>query len=143
VVTTISSKLIEYTGHSMVHILGENFTAVAAGAVSAFVFYVYYKVFSALLSKIVQNKTRLDILEFENTMVVGELAKLYAGNCIRIALTLGLYWPWARIRELKYLCSHFEVIGNIEELHATNAGLHAPAAFGQEAAGFFDFDISF
>lgn len=142
-VTTFASKLIDVISKWQVESLGDNAATLAVSGLSIGVFYVSFKVLSAVLSKIVQNKTTLGNLHLQNTSTVSGLISLYAANALLIALTLGLYWPWASVREMEYRAANFEVLGDIGRLQASNTSAEVNAAIGQEAAGLFDFDVSF
>jgi uncharacterized membrane protein YjgN (DUF898 family) len=143
VVTTAASKLIDASSLLQAESFGDNAASMVVSGLSIGIFYVSYKVLSAVLSKIVQNKTTLGNLHLQNTSTVSSLIALYAANASLITLTLGLYWPWASIREMQYRASHFEVLGDIGRLQASNTSAEGNTAIGQEAAGLFDFDVSF
>ena len=143
IVTGAGSKLIEFSCKSLAQFVGENAASMAESVLTIGLVYISYKVLSAVLSKIVQNKTTLGNLHLRNTSNASTLISLYAANALMIALTLGLYWPWAGIREMQYRAAHFEVLGDIERLQTTNTSVNSDTAIGQEAAGLFDFDVSF
>ena len=95
----------------------------------------------AQLSQILLNKTTLGPLELRDTTRWQTLLSLYTANTVLLVLTLGLYWPWARVREMQYRLSESAVMGDVERLHAINSPSKTGAALGQEAAGLMDFDI--
>jgi uncharacterized membrane protein YjgN (DUF898 family) len=143
IVTGILSKLIDVSSSSLAKAIGDNAASIAVNGLTIGLFYVSYKVLSAILSKIVQNKTTLGNLQLQNSSSASSLIALYGVNALLIAVTLGLYWPWASIREMQYRAAHFEVLGDIERLQASNTLTKSNTAIGLEAAGMFDFDVSF
>lgn len=46
-----------------------------------------------------------------------EYARLWAINLLWTVLTLGLYWPWARVRTQRYLMRHTMVAGHVLDYH--------------------------
>lgn len=105
---------------------------------------VVYQVLAGALSQIIQNQTTLeDALSFQNTSTVKGLLSLHLTNFLFIAMTLGVYWPWAQVRVMQYRSKHFAVVGDLEAISRCNAVPARAAAFGNEAAGAMDFDVSF
>lgn len=60
-------------------------------------------------------------------------------NTLLIILTLGLYYPFARVRLARYRMSKYAVIANGDLDDFTSETLENQSAIGQEIAGFFDF----
>ena len=79
---------------------------------------------------------------FQSTISGREMALLFITNAIAILCTLGLAYPWARIRVARYRAEHLAFLpsGNPDQFFA-DAASSAPA-FGSEAADLFDVDIS-
>jgi uncharacterized membrane protein YjgN (DUF898 family) len=71
----------------------------------------------------------------------GRLLWLYATNVLGVLLTLGLFYPWALIRRLRYQfeCMSVEVSGSLDEFAAAAA---PPASATGEAIGEV-FDVDF
>ncbi|MEY2633666.1 MAG: hypothetical protein RIR00_2320 [Pseudomonadota bacterium] len=67
--------------------------------------------------------------------------KLSLGNSLLTLLTLGLYWPYARIRLARYRAEHLQVINAAALATATAAAGQDVAAFGSEAAEGLDLGI--
>jgi uncharacterized membrane protein YjgN (DUF898 family) len=70
------------------------------------------------------------------------MAWLHFSNAIFIALTLGLYYPWAKVRQLRYVADNMsvEVNGNLDQF-AAGLAPEAGSSFGGEAAELFDMDL--
>jgi uncharacterized membrane protein YjgN (DUF898 family) len=64
-----------------------------------------------------------------------------ASNLILILMTLGLFYPWARVRIARYTAKHMTLVAdsNLDKFVSEPSG--GPNAIGEEVAGFFDFDI--
>ena len=62
-------------------------------------------------------------------------------NLVLILASIGLLYPWARVRVARYLADHMSLLAasNLEEF--TSEAFATQSAIGEEIAGFFDFDI--
>lgn len=71
----------------------------------------------------------------------GRLLWLYATNVLGVLLTLGLFYPWALIRRLRYQleCMSVETQGSLDEFLA--AAAPATSATGEAVGEFFEVDI--
>jgi uncharacterized membrane protein YjgN (DUF898 family) len=62
-------------------------------------------------------------------------------NLFLILITLGLFYPWVRVRMTKYMATHLTLFARTG-LDAFTAEVAADqSAIGEEVAGFFDIDI--
>jgi uncharacterized membrane protein YjgN (DUF898 family) len=79
---------------------------------------------------------------FKSTISGWEMAWIFLSNTVAIIFSLGLLYPWARIRVAQYRADHLSFLpsGNPDQFFA-EAASSAPA-FGSEAADLFDVDIS-
>ncbi|MDR3352392.1 MAG: DUF898 family protein [Zoogloeaceae bacterium] len=98
----------------------------------------------ANLANHVWNHVRLGRHFFESDQTFGELSWIVIGNTLLTFLTVGLYWPWARVRLARYSAEHLVFqAADAESLNgfvATKTEDHA--AIGEEVADAFDFDIA-
>jgi uncharacterized membrane protein YjgN (DUF898 family) len=62
-------------------------------------------------------------------------------NLVLILASIGLLYPWARVRVARYLADNMNLLAasNLEEF--TSEAFASQSAIGEEIAGFFDFDI--
>jgi len=69
------------------------------------------------------------------------LLGLWVTNTLALLCTLGLAWPWARVRVARYYASvtSLEVAGSLDDFVA-RAGEES-RAFGEEMGEVFDVDI--
>lgn len=96
------------------------------------------------LNNYVWNRTRLEELSFSSAMRFRPYLAIVARNWLFTLLTLGLYWPWAKIALVRYraACTGLTVaaagLGQFVAVASEHAG-----AFGDEATDLFDVDIAF
>jgi uncharacterized membrane protein YjgN (DUF898 family) len=81
-------------------------------------------------------------LNFRSTQRARDLVKLYLGNALAIAATLGLAIPWAVIRTLRYRAQHMTIAldGDLSAFRGSETT--AVRAAGAEIGEFFDLDVS-
>lgn len=80
---------------------------------------------------------------FVSDMKVGAMAWLLFTNLLLLMVTLGLAWPWIKVRLAQYRLAHMSlhmVPGTVDAI--IGEAQSNPSAFGEEAAEFLDFDIS-
>lgn len=79
---------------------------------------------------------------FQSSISGWDMAWIFLTNTLAIICSLGLLYPWARIRVAKYRADHLQFLpsGDPDQFFA-DAASSAPA-FGAEAADLFDLDIS-
>jgi uncharacterized membrane protein YjgN (DUF898 family) len=104
----------------------------------ALVAWPYFKV---RLANLTWNATTADGRKFSSDQALGSYWRLHASNVLLTLLTLGLYWPWAKVREAAYKASHTMVeAGDLDGIVA-NAEQQA-SAVGEEIADVFDLDLA-
>jgi uncharacterized membrane protein YjgN (DUF898 family) len=90
----------------------------------------------------VWNRTTLDGNAFSSFMDFKRYFGIVLLNWLLIVLTLGLYWPWAKVKLVAYRasCTGLSVTGGLDHFMAV-ASEHN-SALGDEAMDMFDFDIA-
>lgn len=109
------------------------------GMISAIVGSYFYR---ARIFNYVWGNTTLGGHRFEPSMTFGGLFVVQFVNSLAVTFSLGLLYPWAKVRMMEYVLKSLRLVpaGNIEEL--AGAGPAADeSAVGESAADFFDFDI--
>ncbi|HKD48458.1 MAG TPA: YjgN family protein [Rhizomicrobium sp.] len=88
------------------------------------------------------NNTRLGkAFWFESRLSGLRMAWIVTSNLVVSLVTLGLLYPWARVRRARYMASCISVVGPAE-LDISQAAIPAGgSAVGEEIAGFFDVDF--
>lgn len=90
----------------------------------------------------VWNDSMLGGHQFVSTQRFVSFLKVVLANSLLIVLTLGLYWPWAKVRLATYRAEHMalEVDGTLDDFVAQ--ARDNPAAIGEEIADVFNFDVA-
>lgn len=79
--------------------------------------------------------------KFESTLSAGRMIGLVFGNLLLTLVTLGLFYPWARVRMARYISENLAVTGE-SDLDGFSSELFAgQGAIGEEVANFFDVDV--
>jgi uncharacterized membrane protein YjgN (DUF898 family) len=99
-------------------------------------------VFHALITNLVWNNTRVGEHRIECNMSPLGLIWVTLSNLVLVALTLGLFIPWASVRMAKFQLEAVRLVpaGDLQEF--VDAAPDDVGAVGMEAASAFDFDIS-
>ncbi|MDR1423655.1 MAG: DUF898 domain-containing protein [Azoarcus sp.] len=99
--------------------------------------------FAVLQNNLIWNKTRLDKHRFKSDQTFWRFFWVLAGNLLFMILTLGLYWPWARVKIARYRAEHTAVLaaGSLDDFVA--GATREKSAVGEEVAEIFDFDFGF
>ncbi|MDR1008173.1 MAG: DUF898 domain-containing protein [Campylobacteraceae bacterium] len=98
--------------------------------------------FEAWIGRVVYNNTSIKEYRMLNEWNAFKLSWIYLSNFFVIIVSLGLLYPWTKIRTVKY---------KLENIGFENLNLNTfdgqieqdRSAVGEEAADFFDFDIGF
>jgi uncharacterized membrane protein YjgN (DUF898 family) len=96
----------------------------------------------ALTDNLLWNNTRLGQHRFVSDQAFWSLSRLVLLNWLLIILTLGFYWPWAKVKMAAYRARHMAalVAGNLDDFMGGAA--QEQNAVGEEIADAFDFDIA-
>lgn len=79
---------------------------------------------------------------FESTLSSLTVIWLLVSNLALILVTLGLFYPWARVRVAQYTASCLAVTGPADMDGFTSELVAGQGAIGEEIASFFDVDVS-
>lgn len=98
--------------------------------------------FLARLQNIVWNHTTLAPHKFRSDVRVGRMFFIFVTNMIAIALTLGLFTPFARVRSARYRieCMTLEAAGPLDAFVAGEQ--QHVGALGDAAVDWYDIDIA-
>lgn len=98
--------------------------------------------FHAVISNLIWNNTRLGEHRIECNISIGRLIWITLSNFVLIAVTLGLFMPWAAVRLTQYYaeCVRLLPASDLQEFVAAEP--ESVGAVGEEAAAVFDFDIA-
>ncbi len=120
--------------------------AVGAGIVGgAALFYMMTLIAGAMImartANLLYNATTIGPVGFQSNQRARDLIWLYFSNLILIALTVGIFIPWAKVRLARYRAGHLTLTGP-ENLSEFTAGQQqSSTATGAEMADLFDLNI--
>lgn len=129
------------------YVLSENtaFVTVAAGLGVA-VFYAASLVSSAYIASAVRNlkfnHTSFGPVRFKSTQKALTLIGLYITNALAIGFSLGLLYPWAKVRLTRYKAATLLVESEQDLGMFTGELVRTHGAIGDELADAFDLDVS-
>lgn len=109
---------------------------------AALALYLYLFAFYSVKTTNLQfNSSQLAKHRFKANLRVKEYLALVVTNSLATALTLGLFYPWAKIRTLRYKFSRLSLItsGDIDTFIAGEQ--KQVGSVGEEMSDFFDIDI--
>ncbi len=110
----------------------------------AFVYLIQIGFFKGLsdayFSNFARNHTKLENLQLKGKMEPFKLGFISATNAVAIFFSLGLLYPWAKMRYLNYKLSHtFIEDSDFDEFSSHYQ--EVPNTLGEETLDFFDIDI--
>lgn len=83
-----------------------------------------------------------DVVQFESSITEMQYTRLVFLNLIAIGLSLGLAYPWAKIRKARYLANGTFVEIHPNADHIIDDMTDEKSAIGEEIADVFDLDIA-
>lgn len=97
----------------------------------------------AALTNLVFNSTVLGAHGFRSELSKRRMVWIFTSNILLIALTLGLFSPWAKVRMATYRaeCTKVEICGDLDGFLA--AEQQHTSALGQELGAAFDLGVGF
>jgi uncharacterized membrane protein YjgN (DUF898 family) len=112
---------------------------------------ILYGLFASVISGLYQARIRAhnfanseidEIASFQSTISGKDFILLLLGNMIALVLTLGLAYPWAKIRYARYLANGTIVNIMPEADNVIDNIQQESSAVGEELAEVFDLDIA-
>ncbi|MDF1592763.1 MAG: DUF898 family protein [Desulfobacterales bacterium] len=126
----------------IVAIVGSAFVFVPIVPLLGLVLYLYlFSYFSVQTTNLLFNSGRLAGHRFSANLKVRGLIVIVAANSVATALTLGLFYPWAKVRAYRYKLENMTLVA-AGELESFIAGEEKQvSAFAGEVSDFFDMDF--
>jgi uncharacterized membrane protein YjgN (DUF898 family) len=118
-------------------------TGVVSVLVSLFVLVIAYSFYEAYIRNHVYNNMQIqDVATFSSDLKVMDLVFLSVTNYLMLVFTLGIAFPWVKVRTTRLLSSATEItiLKGIEDVVAENGG--NDSAIADEVIGAFDIDLS-
>lgn len=105
--------------------------------------YLVQAIFNAMIrNHIVGNLKAEGVARFESKITVGGYLGMTLLNAVLILFTLGLAYPATKVLKMRYLAANTTVFLTPQIDHMVNQVEGKDEAFGEEAAGLFDTDLS-
>lgn len=123
--------------------IGMSITGVIGVLVLLFVFVIGYSFYEAYIRNHVYNNMQIqDVAVFSSDLKVMQLVFLSVTNYLMLVFTLGIAFPWVKVRTTRLLSNATEitVLEGIEGVVATRGG--NDSAIADEVIGAFDIDVS-
>ncbi|MDR2506804.1 MAG: DUF898 family protein [Candidatus Accumulibacter sp.] len=98
--------------------------------------------FQVRVTNLVWNSTALGRHRFTSNQTFKELFWIAVSNWLLTLLTLGLYWPWWKVRLAVYRARHTTLIASGGLDNFIGEAIKDQNAIGEETTDFFDFDIA-
>lgn len=121
-------------------------TVLVTGAVLVMYFFAFAlsgAIYHSMIRNHIFERTELPgIAKFKSEMRVMPYLWLTVTNLLAIIFTLGLAYPWAKIRKAAYLAAVTTVAVYPQADSLVDNVQQSSNAFGEEAAGLFDVDVS-
>ena len=113
--------------------------------VSALVFLVLYlylfAYFSVKTTNLLFNTSSLSHHRFEAGLKTGEYMMLVLTNSLGVAVTLGLFFPFAKVRTAQYKFQHLTLLASGDMAGFIDDEERQVSALGEEVGDFFDMDF--
>ena len=112
-----------------------------AGLIGVLTYLAAFAYFRAHLFNITYAGSVLSEHGFEASMTTGGIAWLYFSNMLAMSFTLGLFYPWARVRAARYKADSLaaKLLGPLDQFVA--AETERVGALGEEMGEMLDLDI--
>jgi len=106
----------------------------------AILFFISYK--NTSVFNYIVNNTSLGSISFTSSLKVKKIFLIYLGNLFAVLFSLGLLYPWALVRLLRYRINNIclETDSDLDSFAASED--QRISAMGEEIGEVFDFDLS-
>ncbi|MCL1925920.1 MAG: YjgN family protein [Syntrophorhabdaceae bacterium] len=107
-------------------------------------FFLVVVYFKTAIANLVWNSTELGGLKFQSSMDVMDMCWLYFSGGVAVIFSMGLLFPWASVRVMRYRCERLSVHSQegIGQFIADTASASV-GAVGEEIGDLFGMDVDF
>lgn len=129
-----------FVGGVLTAILAPVFPALGP-VVMVVAYLVAFALFSVRMTNLVYNNTAIEGHRLQADYRLASYAALMLTNMLALVLTLGLFYPWARVRTARYAAEHIrlEAEGDLDDFAAGQR--QELSAMGSEVGDLFDMDV--
>ena len=117
------------------------FSVPLAIVTGALLYLVLHSYASAHLANLVYNHSRVGPHRLRSNLRARELAVLHLTNLVGIAVTFGLFIPWAKVRLAKYRADHLQLLAASDLDTFASGELKKVGSAGEEIGEMFDLAI--
>ncbi|MBZ9612198.1 YjgN family protein [Rheinheimera maricola] len=147
ILTAVVAVIAAFSGEAAESAEGRGIFALLLSGGVFVVYFVGFALSGAVYQSMIRNhlfeRTELPgIAKFKSEMKVMPYMWLILSNLLAIILTLGLAYPWTKIRKAAYMASVTTVAVYPQIDSLVDQAQNDSNAFGEEAAGLFDVDVS-
>lgn len=123
-------------------ILAAGYLFAPLSALAMIALYLYmFAFYSVKTTNLLYNTSSLAHNQFRADLKIMPYLLLILTNSLAIALTLGLFTPWAVIRTLRYRLDHLTLLADEDPEQFVAGEEEQVSALGEEVGDFFDMDI--
>ncbi|BAL27279.1 hypothetical protein AZKH_p0396 (plasmid) [Azoarcus sp. KH32C] len=102
---------------------------------------VIFAVSNVMYTNLRYNHTTLGTLALQANYRFGSYAMLMVTNTLAIGITLGLFYPWAKVRTARYAAAHIGLVADSDLSEFAAAQREQVSALGGEIGDLFDVDL--
>lgn len=136
IVSTAIEIALRATGTGMASITATSITAYAIG------FLTIPTAIATLTFNLALTNTNLGSdIRFESRLSPTRMVWIVVGNLVATVVSLGLLYPWARVRMARYRASCITVVSSTDIGEFAAPPIKSGSAVGEEIASFFDIDF--
>ncbi|HBF10072.1 MAG TPA: hypothetical protein DHW71_02875 [Gammaproteobacteria bacterium] len=106
-------------------------------------FFAVKNIFALQLKKIMFDHLNIKSFRFKADYQDSPFLKIAASNFILTLLTLGFYFPWAKVRTMAYFTDHLEIRGDSSLDEFISHEVENVKALGEELGDVLDIDVGF
>jgi uncharacterized membrane protein YjgN (DUF898 family) len=117
--------------------------AAGVGAVAYVAMFLFVSIYvSTRTLNLALNSTKLnETLRFEANLSPWAMIWIGVSNLVLVLVSLGLLYPWSRIRSTRYMTQHIAMLGTPDMNDFVGSRTDSQGVIGEEVANFFDIDI--
>lgn len=113
----------------------------ASGLIGLVLYLYLFAYFSVRTTNLLYNSTLLEKHSFDADLEIKGYLGLVTVNTLLSVLTLGIFYPWAHVRTVRYKLDHLCLMAKGDLDHFVAREQKEVSALGDEAGDFFDLDI--
>lgn len=140
---SVFASMLPFLGNSSSGVSGYSFVFIIMGLYLFFLLAstLFRQYLFASITNYCWTCSVLGAVKFESTLKTWDLIKIKVTNLLAIILSLGLLFPWAKVRSMRYMLENLTLVSDEGLDHFRAAAGQDISAIGESAADFFDFEV--